>query len=78
MDREPNHNTTTTALDHAVTIPALTYPSTSATYTVEYSIQYVNPRMVGILSTQRRAVGASGKPQCNLQTWYHDITGALC
>jgi len=68
MDREPNHNTTTVALDHALTIPTLTYPSTSATYLVEYSVQYVNPRMVGILSTQRRTVGASGKPQCNLQT----------
>jgi len=51
MGREPNLNTTTAALDHALTIPTLTYPSTSATYTVEYSIQYVNPRTVGILPT---------------------------
>ena len=33
--------------------------------------------MVGILSTQRRAVGASGKAQCNLQTWYQDNTEGI-
>jgi len=37
---EPNHNTTTTALDRAVTIPTLTYPHTAATRTVEYSVQW--------------------------------------
>ena len=43
----------TTSLDRAVTIPY-----TAATHTVEYSIQYVNPPMVGILSTQRWVIGA--------------------
>ena len=37
---EPNHNTTTTALDRAVTIPTLTYPHTAAMQTVEYSVQW--------------------------------------
>jgi len=41
IDLEPNYNTTTTALDRAITIPTLTYPYTAATHTVEYSIQWL-------------------------------------
>jgi len=67
---ESNHNTATNALNRAVTISTLTYPYTAATHTVEYSIQW-------LLSTQRRAFGASGSPQCNLLTCQHDISGTI-
>jgi len=52
-------------------------------HTVEYPIQYVNPRKVGILSIQRRAVGTSSSPSIiykhanmPLQGLYPDIRDA--
>jgi len=66
---EPNHDTTTTALDSAVTIPTLTYPYTAATHTLEYSIQWLpsSPLNDGLSTPLEASSGIFGLANLTIQ-----------